>query len=202
MQKDEKLNDFIDVVCAGFGGDSVLISNTILTLKAIVTHFTGSLTVATLQFLLDQILAFLVGKNRSEVEASVVFLITFIKVLPSPLVANHLTSIVSIFLFDVDLEPVVTMSRFQVKSISSMVPDTKRYCRVHIGYILKKLCKKFTPEEIVKLVPGNDEITHKKLKNIRKLMSRQKRQKLSNDDKNESSDEDDVINSLEKKSQT
>lgn len=90
----------------------------------------------------------------------------------------------------------------QVKSLSSMVPDTKRYCRVHIGYILKKLCKKFTSEEIVKLVPGNDEITHKKLKNIRKLMSRQKRHKLSSDDKNDSSDEEDVINSLEKKSQT
>lgn len=95
-QKDDKLNDFIDVVCAGFGGDSVLISNTILTLKAIVAHFTGSLTVSTLQFLLDQILAFLVGKNRSEVESAVVFLITFIKVLPAPLVANHLTTIVSL----------------------------------------------------------------------------------------------------------
>lgn len=83
-----------------------------------------------------------------------------------------------------------------------MVPDTKRYCRLHVGYILKKLCKKFTAEEIVKLVPGNDETTHKKLKNIRKQMNRQKRQKLSNDDKNDSSDEDDVINSLEKKSQT
>lgn len=99
LQNDDKLNDFIDIVCAGFGGDSVIVSNTILTLKAIVTHFTGRLTVATLQFLLDQILAFLVGKNRSEVEASVIFLITFIKVLPSPLVANHLTSIVSVFEF-------------------------------------------------------------------------------------------------------
>lgn len=83
-----------------------------------------------------------------------------------------------------------------------MVADTKRYCRVHIGYILKKLCKKFTAEEIVKLVPGNDEVTHKKLKNIRKQMNRQKRQKVANDDKNDSSDEDDVINGLEKKSQT
>lgn len=84
-----------------------------------------------------------------------------------------------------------------------MVPDTKRYCRLHVGYILKKLCKKFSSEEIVKLVPGNDEITHKKLKNIRKQLSRQKRQKLANDnDKDGSSDEDDVTNGLEKKSQT
>ncbi|KAJ6631724.1 RRP12-like protein [Pseudolycoriella hygida] len=179
-QNEDKLNDFVDVICAGFGGDSVLISNTILTLKAVIAHFTGNLTVATIQFLLDQILAFLVGKNRSEVNAAVIFLISFIKVLPSPLVANHLTTI--------------------VKSLSSMVPDTKRYCRVHIGYILKKLCKKFTAEEIVKLVPGNDEVTHKKLKNIRKQMNRQKRQKSH--DKDDSSDEEDVINSLEKKSHT
>ena len=80
---------------AGFGGDTVLITNTILTLKAVVSHYTGNLTVNTLQFILEQVLVFLVGKNRSEVEASVAFLIVFIKVLPSPLVANHLTTIVS-----------------------------------------------------------------------------------------------------------
>lgn len=80
-----------------------------------------------------------------------------------------------------------------------MVPDTKRYCRIHIGYILRKLCKKFTAEEIVKFVPGNDEITHKRLKNIRKELSREKRQKVakSNDD---SSDEDDVAAGLSKQS--
>lgn len=82
-----------------------------------------------------------------------------------------------------------------------MVPDTKRYCRIHIGYILRKLCKKFTAEEIVKFVPGNDEITHKRLKNIRKELGREKRQKVaaakSNDD---SSDEDDVAGGLSKQS--
>lgn len=174
-QAEEQLNEFVDLIMAGFGGDTLLITNTILALKTIVNHFTGNLTVKTLQFILEQILAFLVGKNRSEVEASVAFLITFIKVLPSPLVANHLETI--------------------VRSLSSMVPDTKRYCRIHLGYILKKLCKKFTPEEIIKLVPGNDEVTHKKLKNIRKEQNREKRQKLAkpNDD---NSDDDDTTDNL------
>lgn len=95
-QTEDQLNEFVDLIMAGFGGDTLLITNTILALKTIVNHFTGNLTVTTLKFILEQILAFLVGKNRSEVEASVAFLITFIKVLPSPLVANHLETIVSV----------------------------------------------------------------------------------------------------------
>lgn len=80
---------------AGFGGDSTLITNTILILKEVVINFTGELTVNTLTFILEQVLVFLVGKNRNEVEASVAFVIVFVKSLPSPLVANHLSNIVS-----------------------------------------------------------------------------------------------------------
>lgn len=180
---DDKLNDFVDTILAGFGGDSVLISNTILTLKAVVSHFVLNLTVNTLTFILEQVLAFLVGKNRNEVEASIAFLITFIKVLPAQFVALHLQTI--------------------VRSLSAMVPDTKRYCRIYIGFILKKLCKRFTAEEIIKFVPGNDEVTHKKLKNIRKEQNRAKRLKLAKQNGNEDSDDDDDITSgLEKKSYT
>lgn len=85
-----------------------------------------------------------------------------------------------------------------------MVPDTKRYCRIHLGFILKKLCKRFTAEEIIKFVPGNDEITHKKLKNIRKEMNRLKRQKLEkqNSAENDEDSNDDMDAGLEKKSHT
>lgn len=162
---------------AGFGGDSVMITNTIQILKVIVQQFTGGLTLTTVTFILEQVLAFVVCKSRPEVEASIAFLIVFLKVLPSPFVANHLTEI--------------------VKSMSAMVPDTKRHCRLHIGYIWKRLCKKYTAEEIIKFVPGNDEITHKKLKNIRKELSRQKRQKLANEkEKGENSDDDDDADGL------
>lgn len=46
---------------------------------------------------MEQIAVFLVQKSRTQAEASVAFLITFIKVMPAPLVANHLETIVSIF---------------------------------------------------------------------------------------------------------
>lgn len=161
------MNDLIDVLKAGFAGDAVIVTNTIHVLRAILQHFSGNMTLQTVSFILEQVLAFLVGKNRSEVDAAVAFLLVFLKLLPAPYVANHLPNI--------------------VKSLSAMVPDTKRVCRIHIGYIYRRLCKRFTAEEVIKLVPGNDEITHKKLKNIRKELGRLKRQKLAS----QRSDEDD-----------
>lgn len=181
-KQNDRLNDFVDTILAGLQGDSVLISNTILTLKAVVSHFALNLTVNTLTYILLQVLAFVVGKSRNEVEASIAFLITFIKVLPAQFVALHLEQI--------------------VHSLSVMVPDTKRYCRIHIGFILKKLCKRFTAEEIIKWVPGNDEVTHKKLKNIRKEQNRAKRLKLAKQSDDGDSDDEDVTSGLEKKSET
>lgn len=87
-----------------------------------------------------------------------------------------------------------------MKSLSAMVPDTKRYCRLGISYILKKLCKKFGAEDLIKLVPGNDEVTHKRLKKIRKEQSREKRQKESaQSKKNDSDDSDDEFEPISNK---
>lgn len=182
-RQDDKLNDFVDTILAGFGGDTVLVTNTILTLKAVVSHFALNLTVNTLKFVLEQVLVFVVGKSRNEVEAAIAFLITFIKVLPVPFVSLQLESI--------------------VRSLSAMVPDTKRYCRIHVGFVLRKLCKRFSPEEIVRCVPGNDEVTHKKLKNIRKELNRAKRQKAAKLNAGDEEDSDaEETGGLEKKSYT
>lgn len=170
------MDALVDVLKAGFSGDPVIVTNTILVYRAIVQQFIGDLTLQTISFVLEQVLAVLVGKNRSEVEAAVAFLLVFLKLLPAPYVANHL--------------PII------VKSLSAMVPDTRRVCRIHIGYIHRRLCKRFTAEEIIKLVPGNDEITHKKLKNIRKELGRLKRQKLASEKSED--DEDSGLEGYEK----
>lgn len=91
-----KLNDFIDILTAGFAGDDSLITNTVLAFRTVVNQQGKNLTINTLEFIMEQILVFLVQKTRSLAEASVAFLITFIKVMPSPLVANHLQTIVSV----------------------------------------------------------------------------------------------------------
>lgn len=94
-QEADKLNDFVDILTAGFAGDESLITNTILSFRTVLQCQGKHLTVSTLEFIMEQIAVFLVQKSRSQAEASVAFLITFIKVMPTPLVANHLESIVS-----------------------------------------------------------------------------------------------------------
>lgn len=85
-----------------------------------------------------------------------------------------------------------------------MTPDTKRFCRTQYGYVLKRLCKKFGAIEIAKLVPGNDEVTHKRIKKIRKLLNQERKNKNSKDDGDDNDDDEDDgfedDDNLEKKS--
>lgn len=141
--------------------DDNLVSNTIQVLLALLQNFTQNLTLNVLNSILEQILAQLVTGSRQKVKPAIAFLMAFIKILPASYVANHLPNI--------------------VKALSAMKPDTKRFYRKPLGFTYTRLCKRFTSEEIVKLVPGNDEITHKRLKNIRKALARSQRQKAAND---------------------
>uniref|UniRef100_W4VRP4 Uncharacterized protein n=1 Tax=Corethrella appendiculata TaxID=1370023 RepID=W4VRP4_9DIPT len=186
--KESKLNEFIDLIIAGFTGDTQMITNTIWVLKNVLQEFNGSFNVDTLKYILEQVLVFTIGNNRQEVDAGVNFILTYTKILPSAFVSNYLPLI--------------------MKTLSIMVPDAKRHCRLLIGFLLKKLCKRFGAVEIIKLVPGNDEITHKRLRKIKKDLARSKRnkaedlkkQKQSNGDDDDNDDHFDV--SLEKKSLT
>ncbi|XP_022228398.2 RRP12-like protein isoform X2 [Drosophila obscura] len=182
-QEAGKINDFMDILTAGFAGDESLITNTVLAFRAVLQQQGQHLTVATLEFILQQVSVFLVQKSRNQSEAAVAFLITFIKVMPIPLVANHLETI--------------------MRSLSAMTKDTKRYCRIQIGYFLKKLCKRFTTEELASYVPGDDEVTHRRLKKIRKQMRRDTRKKQSEEAaaQADSSDEE-LVGGLEQKSYT
>lgn len=165
------MNDFVELLMAGLDAeaDDAVISNTIKVLETLVQHFTEQLTFSCLNSILEQILAQVITGSRQKVKAAIEFVSVFIKILPASYVANHLPNI--------------------VKAMSAMKPDTKRFYRKQLGFIYKRLCKRFTSEEIIKLVPGNDEITHKKLKNIRKALSRSKRQKAEATD---DSDDDDI----------
>lgn len=186
-QENEKINEFVDNVMVGLvGKDHQLISNTIFSLKFILQEFAESMSIETIKFMLDQVLEFTVSNQRNEANASLYFLATFTKLLPSAFVATHLGII--------------------MKAITLMVDDCRRHSRQVLGYLLKKLCKRYTAEEIIKLVPGTDESLHKRLKVIKKQMARAKRNQLdqmrNKSKKNEEDDSDDEILNIEKKTQT
>lgn len=166
-----------------------MITNTIWVLRGILQQFTGSLSIDSLKFMLEQVLTFLIGNTRMEVDAALNFLLLYIRSLPIPLVSNYLSLI--------------------VKALSMMQPDTKRHSRLLVGYVYKKLCKRFGAAEIIELVPGNDETTHKRLKKIRKDMARAKRnrQEQQGGDKGEGNEDEedqepDFVSHLQKKSLT
>lgn len=184
----EKLNEFVDSVMVGLvGKDHQLISNTIFALKFILQEFAESMSIDTIKFMLDQVLEFVVSNQRGEANASLYFLASFTKLLPSPFVAIHLGLI--------------------MKAITLMVDDCRRHSRQVMGYLLKKLCKRFTPEEIIKLVPGTDEALHKRLKVVKKQMAKAKRnqmEQMKNKSKKGAADDDsdDELLNMEKKSMT
>lgn len=173
------MNELAELLMAGLDAeaDDTLVSNTIHVLHALLQHFIKHLTqMIVMNSILEQILAQLVTGSRQKVGAAIGFLTAFLKLLPASYVANHLPDI--------------------VRAMSAMRPDTKRYYRKLLKFAYIRLCKRFTSEEIVKLVPGNDETTHKVLKNIRKALARSKRQKAeqrgdSDDGKIDDEDEND-----------
>lgn len=88
-----------------------------------------------------------------------------------------------------------------------MTKDTKRFCRIQIGYLLRKLCKAFAIDDLLKFVPSHDEITQRRLRKIRKQINRENRKSQYDDaakdsDDSESNDPINLLNGLEKKSVT
>lgn len=132
-------------------------------------------------FIMDQILEFLISKQRKIADACIHFLITAVKVLKISFMYQQLPLI--------------------IKALTLMIPDAKRYSRLSVGYLYKKLCKKFTADEVIKLVPGSDELAHKRLKKIKKDLGRAKRYNETKGDGDDSGDENEFDN-LEKKSMT
>jgi ribosomal RNA-processing protein 12 len=187
FEEKKKLNDFVDAVMVGLvGKDHQLNTNIIFALKFILQEFAESMSIETIKFMLDQVLEFLVSNQRNEANASLYFIATFTKILPTAFVATHLTLI--------------------MKAICLMVDDCRRHSRQVMGYLMKKLCKRFTAEEIIKLVPGTNEALHKKLKTIRKQMSKAKRNQMeqmkNKSKKGGDDDSDDEFLNLEKKAMT
>lgn len=95
--KENKFNDFIDDIMVGFGGDSDMITSTIMVLTTVLQKFAGQFTISTAEFILLQVNCILVTRNRKEVESALGFLIIFVKVLPLPIVTKYLPETVSSF---------------------------------------------------------------------------------------------------------
>uniref|UniRef100_A0A336K759 CSON002252 protein n=1 Tax=Culicoides sonorensis TaxID=179676 RepID=A0A336K759_CULSO len=170
-----KLNEFIELVLIGFTSDKIdLVVKTIWSLNNVLQLHSDSMYDNTFIFILENLCNSVQSNNRMEAKSALCTLYTFVKHTPRVTLTSHLEVL--------------------IKTMSKMVSDTKRFCRLPYGRLLKKLCRYYSVQEITRLIPGNDLVTHKRLKKIRKDFNKIKNQQSNGDVKIKESSDDLEIN--------
>ncbi|XP_063705978.1 RRP12-like protein [Culicoides brevitarsis] len=150
-----KFDEFVHLMLFGFASeDSDLVIKTIWSINYIFKFFGGIINDETLHLALENIYTSVQSKNRIEAKSALCTLFTCIKCIPRESLNKYVNTLVA--------------------TVSKMVPDTKRFCRLSYSHLLKKLCQYYTVQQITKIVPGDDIITHKLLKKIRKGLNKSK----------------------------
>lgn len=81
-----------------------------------------------------------------------------------------------------------------MKALTGMTDDCKRHFRLKVRDILDRLVRKYGAESVTPHVPASDTVMHKRLRNLRKLNARKKKQKeLSKEQEEEEASEEDFI---------
>lgn len=80
-----------------------------------------------------------------------------------------------------------------------MTEDCSRHFRLKIRDILNKLVRKYGSESISPYIPTTNTVMYKRLRNIRKLLARKKRQKEGQKEEEGSDDEDFLVKAKPKR---
>lgn len=153
----EFFEEYIDMLIAGFGGDPSYVSSSLLGLAEIMFKYHNSISNNKLAEIVEY-LSTLITETSKEIINS---LLGLLKVLTTSLSTTSLCPLMTII----------------IKCLTAMTDDCKRHFRKKISDILLKLVKKFDFKTIFEMVPLSDELTQKRLKNI-------KRNKFTDKDEN------------------
>lgn len=149
-----------------------IVSATLRAVASALYNFSEDMGLETVQSLLETVAQEMMKNNREIVAAAMSFLKVYTKVLPTDVLAGSLPLI--------------------FKTLSSMDEDCKRHSRLEIGYFLTRMMRKFGADTIEKLIPQSDEVMLKRLRNIRKMDNRKKRQKDGQRDQSDQASDDDM----------
>ncbi|XP_032528017.2 RRP12-like protein [Danaus plexippus] len=170
-EQDGGIQSFIDLLLSGVSSPRVT-SCSLRALAAALFNFYGDMELTAVQGLLETVSKLMMESNREVVAAGMSFLKVYTKVLPTEVLAGSLPLI--------------------FKTLSSISDDCKRYCRLEIGYFLSRMIRKFDAGFVEKLIPQQDEIMMKRLRNLRKMENRKNRAMDGERDQEDSSSEFDV----------
>ncbi|XP_048482252.1 RRP12-like protein [Plutella xylostella] len=152
------MDAFVTMLLSGL--DAPLPRIAAATLKALASAlytFSEQMGLPRVQGLLETVAEKITTNNRDLVNSGMSFLKVYTKVLPTEVLAGSLPLI--------------------FRSLSGMTDDCKRHARMEIGYFLSRMIRKYGADTVEKLIPATDEVMLKRLRNIRKMENRKKRQK-------------------------
>ena len=167
QDQDAVVRRFMGSVLAGLAGAPNMIHCTILAISRIYFTFRDQFPDDLSEQVLNNILV-LLGSSSREVSGAA---LSFVKVF-------------------ITATPILTSTRYvpnMVKALVEMSEDCKRHFRVKTKFLYERMVRKFGWDFVSSHVPKNDEVTHKRLKNMRKDLARRARK---NSDESGNDDED------------
>ncbi|XP_063628336.1 RRP12-like protein [Cydia splendana] len=173
------MRSFLDLILSGLSAPLPrIVSATLRALASALFHLSEDMSLEIVQELLETAATQIMSGNREVAAAALSFLKVYTKVLPTDVLAGSLPLI--------------------IKTLSSMPEDCKRHSRLEIGYFLTRMIRKYGADTVEKLIPQEDEVMFRRLRNLRKLDNRKKRAKDSQKDQAESEDDLDEIRGTSK----
>ncbi|XP_047032780.1 RRP12-like protein [Helicoverpa zea] len=164
---------FVDMLTSGLTAPLPrIISATLRAIASALFNFSEDMGLNTVQTLLETVVEHMTNSNREVVAACMSFLKVYTKVLPTDVLAGSLPLI--------------------FKTLSAMPEDCKRHSRLEIGYFLTKMLRKFGADTVEKLIPQTDDVMLRRLRNIRKMDNRKKRQKDGQRDQSDGDSDTDM----------
>ncbi|XP_052739088.1 RRP12-like protein [Bicyclus anynana] len=171
--QDGGMQSFITLLLSGLSAPLPRIASaTLRALASALFNFSEEMGLETVQALLETVSQQMLTNNREIVAAAMSFLKVYTKVIPTEALAGSL--------------PII------FKTLSTMSDDCKRHSRLEIGYFLIRMTRKFGAEIVERLIPEQDQVMLRRLRNVRKMDNRRKRLKEGQRDQDDSGSDMDV----------
>eukprot|EP00095_Tigriopus_kingsejongensis_P002902 maker-scaffold336_size202805-snap-gene-0.23 protein:Tk02902 transcript:maker-scaffold336_size202805-snap-gene-0.23-mRNA-1 annotation:"rrp12-like protein" len=173
QSSDIVIKEYMEVLVAGLAGSPSLVHCTMLAISRVFYEFKDMFPESVSDWLAEKVCLLLTNKEREVVGSALSFLQVFVQVNPVTKTAKHV--------------------QHMVTSLITMTEDCKRCYRLKTRYLLDRIVRKFGYDLVMSMVPKDDAMTLKRLKNIKKKQLQQKRRKDGSAIDDDDSDEDDGL---------
>lgn len=169
---DEPVLAFIQILLQGLTGNPLGVACTLNVLTVIMYEFKDQIPAEVYSMILENVLLLMSSAAREILKATVSFLITLTKTLPTDDLAPHVERILT--------------------AVVNWKPETRNPFRLKVRRLLERLVKKFGFDIIQKFVPEKSPIA-KMLANAKKIQKRTEKRRAENKGNEPDSDEDEDV---------